>query len=86
MNNIDAIEVLKAIYPSQKEIKTGEYDHVADALDDAITALEKQIPYKPTSNVKFGIGKCKCGVEFLDKDTAYCGNCGQKLDWEGKDE
>ena len=55
-------------------------------IDMAITALEKQIPYKPTSNVKFGIGKCKCGVEFLDKDTAYCGNCGQKLDWEGKDE
>lgn len=51
-------------------------------IDMAITALEKQIPYKPTSNVKFGIGKCKCGVEFLDKDTAYCGNCGQKLDWE----
>ena len=55
-------------------------------IDMAITALEKQIPYKPTSNVKFGFGKCKCGVEFLDKDTAYCGNCGQKLDWEGKNE
>ena len=44
MNDIEkAIEVLRSIYPSQKEIKTGEYDHVADALDDAITALEHQL-------------------------------------------
>lgn len=42
MNNQEAIEILKSIYPSPREIKTGEYDHVADALDDAITALEAQ--------------------------------------------
>ncbi len=38
-----AIETLKSIYPSKKEIKTGEYDHVADALDDAISALTQQL-------------------------------------------
>ena len=38
-----AIEVLRGIYPSQKAIKTGEYDHVADALDDAISSLEHQL-------------------------------------------
>lgn len=37
------------------------------------------IPYK--DNLKAGIARCKCGVEFLDKNTKYCGNCGQALDW-----
>ncbi|HHV09991.1 MAG TPA: DUF551 domain-containing protein [Clostridiales bacterium] len=38
-----AMEILEQIYPSQKEIKTGEYDHVADALDTAISALQLQL-------------------------------------------
>lgn len=46
-----------------------------------IEALEKQIPYKPDLYRGFE-GKCKCGVVFLDRLTKYCGNCGQKLDWE----
>lgn len=46
---------------------------------------EKQIPYKPTTP-KFGVGKCKCGAEFLDKETDYCGNCGQRLSWGESDE
>lgn len=29
-------------------------------------------------------GKCKCGVVFLDRKTNYCGNCGIKLNWKGK--
>lgn len=31
-----------------------------------------------------GVGRCKCGAEFLDKGTNFCGNCGQKLDWNGR--
>ena len=42
MTNREAIEILKEIYPSQKEIVTGEYPDVADAIDIAIEALEKQ--------------------------------------------
>lgn len=50
-------------------------------------ALKKQIPYKPsTDGLKVGVGRCKCGVEFLDKTTKYCGNCGQALDWGDHDE
>ena len=41
----DAIEVLECIYPSQKEIVTGEYPQVADALDLAITALQAYQPW-----------------------------------------
>lgn len=52
------------------------------ALDIAIDCIKKQIPYKPsTDGLKVGVGRCKCGAEFLDKTTAYCGNCGQRLDW-----
>lgn len=50
-----------------------------------LEAREKQIPYKPSrKKLVCGIGKCKCGVEFLDRQTGFCGNCGQKLDWEGE--
>ena len=49
----------------------------------ALEALDKQIPFEPeTYDLKIGVGRCKCGVEFLDKKTNYCGNCGQKLRWK----
>lgn len=51
-----------------------------------LEAREKQIPYKPSrKKLVWGIGKCKCGVEFLDRKTGFCGNCGQKLDWEDEE-
>lgn len=51
-------------------------------FNSLLEAREKQIPYKPSQQkLVWGIGKCKCGVEFLDSKTNYCGNCGQKLDW-----
>lgn len=54
-------------------------------LKSLLEAREKQIPYKPSrKKLVWGIGKCKCGVEFLDRQTGFCGNCGQKLDWEGE--
>lgn len=44
--------------------------------------FDKFIPFRPyTDNIKAGIARCRCGVEFLDKNTKYCGNCGQALDW-----
>lgn len=49
-------------------------------------AVEKQKPSKPeTTRLTIGIGRCKCGVEFLDRKTNYCGNCGQKLDWSDEE-
>lgn len=38
-----AIDVLEAIYPSEKEIKSGEYPQVADALDIAIDLLRAEL-------------------------------------------
>ena len=55
-------------------------------LKSLLEAREKQIPYKPSrKKLVWGIGKCKCGVEFLDRKTGFCGNCGQKLDWEDEE-
>lgn len=54
-------------------------------LKSLLEAREKQIPYKLSrKKLIWGVGKCKCGVEFLDRQTGFCGNCGQKLDWEGE--
>ena len=57
--------------------------HAIGTPEECQAAMEKQIPYKPSrKKLVWGIGKCKCGVEFLDRKTGFCGNCGQKLDWE----
>jgi hypothetical protein len=40
----EAIEILESIYPSQKQIVTGEYPDVAEALDLAIDALRRAQP------------------------------------------
>ena len=53
-----------------------------EAIDKAIAALSKQIPYKPEPYRAY-YGKCKCGAVFVNKNTNYCGNCGQRLDWGG---
>lgn len=60
--------------------------HAIGTPEECQAAMEKQIPYKPSrKKLVLGIGKCKCGVEFLDRKTGFCGNCGQKLDWEDEE-
>lgn len=60
--------------------KKEKYENMVNAINIAISALEKQIPFKP-EHYKGFYGQCKCRAIFLDKLTEYCGNCGQKLDW-----
>lgn len=69
------------------EVYNGEHDMPKHSIDfnnectELIkAALEKQIPFKPTP-CNITLGRCKCGVGFLTKDTQFCGNCGQRLDW-----
>lgn len=77
----DAIQALKLINLTRVH-PFYSWEEMMEVRDTAIEALEKQIPYKPkTEKLLVGVGRCKCGVEFLDKETKYCGNCGQKLDW-----
>lgn len=63
-----------------------------EARQEAIKALEKQIPKKP-NNMKSILdfsgryyttkGNCPvCNREGLNRSSIYCDECGQKLDWE----
>ena len=61
----------------------------------AISALEKQIPKKPThhkeTDDEYEHYKCTNCKIVLDSTTRYmeydcCPDCGQKLDWEEEDE
>lgn len=63
-----------------------------EARQEAIKALEKQIPKKP-NNMKSILdfsgryyttkGNCPvCNREGLNRSFIYCDECGQKLDWE----
>lgn len=45
----------------------------------AISALEKQIPKKPSETDKARCIHCGCVV---NRDERFCKNCGQKLLWE----
>lgn len=72
-------------YIEELEAEVEEYRTIG-TLEECRAAMEKQIPYKPSrKKLVWGIGKCKCGVEFLDRKTGFCGNCGQKLDWEDEE-
>lgn len=72
-------------YIEELEAEVDAY-HAIGTPEECQAAMEKQIPYKPSrKKLVWGIGKCKCGVEFLDRKTGFCGNCGQKLDWEDEE-
>ena len=43
----EAIEILESIYPSKKQIVTGEYPDVAEALDMAIVTLRRAQSNEP---------------------------------------
>lgn len=69
-----------------KALEEVQQYRVIGTPEECRAAVEKQIPYKPSrKKLVWGIGKCKCGVEFLDRKTGFCGNCGQKLDWEDEE-
>lgn len=65
----------------------------AEAIDIAISDMEKNIPKKPTpidweqyvgviDNAHFLRGSCWCpNCEKAIKSGRYCDNCGQLLDW-----
>lgn len=52
-------------------------------VEECRKAVAKQKLFTPeTTKLTVGIGRCKCGAEFLDSTTNFCGNCGQKLNWD----
>ena len=80
----EAIEIIKIA------IAEVEWNYPMDytvAFEEAIKALEKQIPKKPVDNPENGWFECpNCGlivwVYYGTGETHHC-DCGQCLDWEG---
>lgn len=64
------------------KLKESKTRRRAEALKIAVDTMRKEIPFTPEP-YRGWEGKCKCGAVFADRLTRYCGNCGQKLDWEG---
>lgn len=53
-----------------------------NAMELAISALEKQILKKVTYNKLFKVYECPtCHMRREYRDLSYCGLCGQALDW-----
>ena len=85
-------EVIKTLELAKAEV---EWDYPMDyavAIDEAIKAIDKQIPKKPEPK-KDASGEyyvCPiCGVyqEYLtDGKPPYCVNCGQALEWQEVEE
>ena len=82
MTEEEAIEILK----DERDYAQLPW-YVNQALEMAIKALEKQIPYslKPNKCKGGAIPVCgKCGgiMDLIQGDLDYCPNCGQKILWE----
>lgn len=84
-------EVIKTLEVAKVEIEWNYPMDYAVAIDEAIKAVEKQIPKKPEPE-KDASGEyyvCPiCGVyqEYLtDGEPPYCVNCGQRLNWEAEE-
>lgn len=60
----DAIATIMAI----KALEEVQQYRAIGTPEECRAAVEKQIPFRPEQEkLVAGIGRCKCGVEFLDK-------------------
>lgn len=82
-------EVIKTLELAKAEVEWNYPMDYAVAIDEAIEAIDKQIPKKPVSKYKYRDGENVCPscetenrcriVMFWEK---FCPDCGQAIDWE----
>ena len=82
-------EEAKALF--EEDLKDGKCSNdcpECNAREKAISALEKQMPQKPTID-EYDDGTysyiCPCGAE-VEENQVYCDICGQALDWGEEEE
>ena len=87
------MKIKEAINAIKENKPTSGYTILCEALDMAVSALERQIPKKPdlegdgydeNGELVYDTGYCpNCRHEFevYYDATKYCPNCGQALDW-----
>ena len=79
-------EVIKTLELAKAEV---EWDYPMDyavAIDEAIKAIDKQIPKKPELKGEYYVCPV-CGVyqETSEGNPPYCINCGKRLLWEAEE-
>ena len=83
ITNEEAIEAIKSNYPSK-----GTYTILAEALDMAMSALEKQIPKEPIEKESGWYYCPTCNTQVPAYAKSCCGSypgkqgCGQRVEWE----
>lgn len=70
----EAVKLIKELYYEEDYCLVPE---LAEALDLAIKALEKQIPKKQTPDMRCP----NCGHSVYNDSYKFCMKCGQVIDW-----
>lgn len=83
MTNAEAIETIKTAIA---EVGWNYPMDYTVAFEEAIMALEKQIPKKPIKSdneIRYcEVWKCpSCGFEWSSRVVDFCYKCGQHIDW-----
>ena len=84
-------EAIKTLELAKAEVEWNYPMDYAVAIDEAIKAMEKQIPKKPVSKYKYRDGENVCPscetenrcriVMFWEK---FCPDCGQAINWRAE--
>ena len=82
MTAAEAISRLQHILINNTQLAEADREAICMAID----AVNKRIPIKPVSQMKFGkygtiIGLCPICCGGNNSEYPYCGGCGQMLDW-----
>ena len=83
------IDILAKIVQEDWHVYT---DDAIEALNTAATTMLKEIPREVIrinsvyEGIEFGIVRCPKCKGLLVGPEKYCPKCGQKIDWEEKDE
>ena len=79
-------EVIKTLELAKAEVEWNYPMDYAVAIDEAIEALDKQIPKNPELKGEYYVCPV-CGVyqETSEGNPPYCINCGKRLLWEAEE-
>ena len=85
MDIIESIEIINGSIEFGKQKYSDVASEYIEALEQAVEALLKQEPMKPTYDHRYAEMGCSvCGnmMGRGDDKANYCPECGQKIDWE----
>lgn len=79
-------EAIKTLELAKAEVEWNYPMDYAVAIDEAIEAVDKQIPKKPELKGEYYVCPV-CGVyqETSEGNPPYCINCGQRILWEAEE-